>query len=307
MEWVETTGKTVEDAKEAALDQLGVHEDDAEVEVLEAPRVGLFGRMRGEARVRARVRPTRPRPKAERRDRKRRKPEGPRRGDAAGDDDKPQAVRSGAASAEAGQDAPRRRSRRGRGGGGGQKTARSAGTAHSNGEEGSGMADVGEDNDATVEEQAAIMRSFLEGLVDAFDLDASFAEDRVDEDTIELRVEGDNLGLLIGPKGQTLQSVQELARTVVQRQATGTHHGRVRIDIGGYRQRRKEALAQFATQVATDVLSSGAAKALEPMHPADRKVVHDTVNEIEGVVTTSEGEEPRRRVVIMPAAASESA
>ena len=70
MEWVETTGKTVEDAKEAALDQLGVHEDDAEVEVLEAPRVGLFGRMRGEARVRARVRPTRPRPKAERRDRK---------------------------------------------------------------------------------------------------------------------------------------------------------------------------------------------------------------------------------------------
>src|SRR5947199_1553017 len=157
MEWVETTGKTVEEAKEAALDQLGVHEDDAEVEVLEAPRVGLFGRMRGEARVRARVRPTRPRPKAERRDRKRRKPEGPRRGDAAGDDDKPQAVRSAAASAEAGQDAPRRRSRRGRGGGGGQKTARSAGTAHSNGEEGSGMADVGEDNDATVEEQAAIM------------------------------------------------------------------------------------------------------------------------------------------------------
>src|SRR3954469_8126154 len=102
MEWVETTGKTIEEAKEAALDQLGVHEDDAEVEVLEAPRVGLFGRMRGEARVRARVRPTRPRPKAERRDRKRRKPESPGRGDAAGDDAKPQAARSGAASSEAG-------------------------------------------------------------------------------------------------------------------------------------------------------------------------------------------------------------
>ena len=73
MEWVETTGKTVEEAKESALDQLGVHEDDAEIEVLETPRVGLFGRMRGEARVRARVRPTRPRPKTERR---RRRPEG---------------------------------------------------------------------------------------------------------------------------------------------------------------------------------------------------------------------------------------
>jgi spoIIIJ-associated protein len=158
--------------------------------------------------------------------------------------------------------------------------------------------------DATVEEQAAIMRSFLEGLVEAFDLDATFEEDRVDEDTIELRVVGDNLGLLIGPKGQTLQSVQELARTVVQRQATGTHHGRVRIDIGGYRQRRKEALARFATQVAADVAETGVAKALEPMHPADRKVVHDTVNELEGVATTSEGEEPRRRVVIVPAAAA---
>ena len=157
--------------------------------------------------------------------------------------------------------------------------------------------------DATVEEQAAIMRSFLEGLVDAFDLDATFAEERVDEDTIELKVVGDNLGLLIGPKGQTLQSVQELARTVVQRQATGTHHGRVRIDIGGYRERRKEALARFATQVAADVAETGVAKALEPMHPADRKVVHDTVNELEGVATTSEGEEPRRRVVIVPAAA----
>ena len=74
------------------------------------------------------------------------------------------------------------------------------------------MNEAGEGNDATVEEQAAIMRTFLEGLVEAFDLEATFAEDRVDDDTIELRVEGDNLGLLIGPKGQTLQSVQERRR-----------------------------------------------------------------------------------------------
>src|SRR5947208_9948347 len=71
MEWVETTGRSVEEAKELALDQLGVLEDDAEFDVLEEPRPGLFGRIRGEARVRARVRPTQPRAKAERRDRKR--------------------------------------------------------------------------------------------------------------------------------------------------------------------------------------------------------------------------------------------
>ena len=69
MEWVETTGDTLEEAKNLALDQLGVAEDDAEFEIIEEPRPGLFGRTRGEARVRARVRPTTPRGKTERRDR----------------------------------------------------------------------------------------------------------------------------------------------------------------------------------------------------------------------------------------------
>jgi spoIIIJ-associated protein len=305
MEWVETTGKTVEEAKEAALDQLGVHEDDAEFEVVEEPRTGLFGRTRGEARVRARVRPTSPRPKTERGTRRRRRPEGARKSSEQGGGGAERSAPAGERPA-AGSDRPdgrktstRRRSRGGRGGGNRPAVA----PKNVNGDdeqEGNGM-------DATVEEQAAIMRTFLEGLVDAFDLDATFEEERVDEDTIELRVVGDNLGLLIGPKGQTLQSVQELARTVVQRKATGTHHGRVRIDIGGYRERRKEALARFATQVAADVAASGVAKALEPMHPADRKVVHDTVNDLDGVATTSEGEEPRRRVVIVPAPAAAAA
>ena len=67
MEWVVTTGKTLDEAKDLALDQLGVDEADAEFEVLEEPKPGLFGRMRGEARVRARVRPTQARPKVERR------------------------------------------------------------------------------------------------------------------------------------------------------------------------------------------------------------------------------------------------
>src|SRR5205085_9548861 len=71
MEWVEVTGKTLDEAKEAALDQLGVDEQDAEFEVVEEPKSGLFGRLRSEARVRARVVPTSPRPKVERRERRR--------------------------------------------------------------------------------------------------------------------------------------------------------------------------------------------------------------------------------------------
>ena len=70
MEWVEVTARTVEEAKGLALDQLGVDTDDAEFEVVEEPRPGLFGRTRGQARVRARIRPTSPRPKVERRDRR---------------------------------------------------------------------------------------------------------------------------------------------------------------------------------------------------------------------------------------------
>src|SRR6266849_7739226 len=83
MEWVETTGRSIEEAKDAALDQLGVDENDAEFEIVEEPKFGLFGRLRSEARVRARVRPTKPRTKEDRRDRRRRR--GGSTGDAAAD------------------------------------------------------------------------------------------------------------------------------------------------------------------------------------------------------------------------------
>jgi spoIIIJ-associated protein len=157
-------------------------------------------------------------------------------------------------------------------------------------------------DDVTVQEQATIISAFMEGLLDAYGLSGAITSEEVDDETIEIQVNGDDLGLLIGPKGQTLAAIQDLSRTVVQRQASGTHHGRVRLDVSGYRQRRREALERFATQVAEDVRSSGVQRALEPMNAADRKVVHDTVNEIDGVSTISEGEDQRRRVVILPEA-----
>lgn len=304
MEWVETTGKTVEEAKEHALDQLGVDEQDAEFEILLEPKSGLFGLLRGEARVRARVRPTRPRPKAERRQPRRRREgsRGAESGQLSGSSTvATEASYEGATSPGDTQDAGNRQRRRRRGGRRSSEWSSSPGAQDraleqraASGEEGSEM------QDANVEEQAEITRSFLDGLLDAFDIDASISEERVDDDTIELQVQGSDLGLLVGPKGQTLQAIHELSRTVIQRKAAGTHTGRVRIDIAGYRQRRKEALARFVLKVAEDVKSSATARALEPMHPADRKIVHDTINDVEGVHTISEGEEPRRRVVIAP-------
>ena len=78
---------------------------------------------------------------------------------------------------------------------------------------------------------------------------------------------------------------------------TGGSNGRLLVDIAGYRAKRRVALERFTREQADKVLASGRRLVLEPMTPADRKVIHDTVNEIAGVGTTSEGEEPRRRVV----------
>ncbi len=89
-------------------------------------------------------------------------------------------------------------------------------------------------------------------------------------------------------------------RTVVQRRTEG-HGTRINVDVAGYRARRREALAHFAEELAGKVRESGKDQALEPMPPADRKVVHDTIAELEGVTTMSEGEEPLRRVVVRPA------
>jgi len=156
------------------------------------------------------------------------------------------------------------------------------------------------DDNVTVDEQADIITEFLEGLLASLSVEGDVVRNKVDDDTIELGVNGADLGLLIGPKGQTLTAVHELSRTVLQRRATGRHDGRVRIDIGGYRQRRAEALARFVTAQAEDVRELGVARALETMNAVDRKVVHDTVNEIDGVSTISEGVDPDRRVVIVP-------
>ncbi len=155
-------------------------------------------------------------------------------------------------------------------------------------------------SDTELVAQGEVVRGFLLDLLDAFGLDGDVVATPAEEGAVEVDVTGDDLGLLIGPKGQTLQAVQELARSVLQRQHPGETHARIRIDVGGYRQRRREALERFVRGVAEDVRTSGVQKALEPMSPPDRKVVHDTVNEIEGVHTQSEGEDSRRRVVILP-------
>ena len=141
---------------------------------------------------------------------------------------------------------------------------------------------------------------FLTGLISAFGVQGSVARTPLDDgETIELAVEGADVGMLIGPRGQTLSAIQELTRTVAQRKVA-EGQPRIVVDVAGYRKDRREALERFTRDVAAQVVASGVVRVLEPMPPADRKVVHDTANAIDGVSTSSEGEEPRRRVVIQP-------
>jgi spoIIIJ-associated protein len=135
--------------------------------------------------------------------------------------------------------------------------------------------------------------------VDQLGLEASVTAQPLNDETVQVAVEGAELGLLVGQGGATLAAIQELTRTVVQRKAGG-HTDRILVDVAGYRAKRAEALGRFTTKVVEEVVASGREKALEAMSPADRKVVHDTVNELGGAVTRSEGVEPRRYVVISP-------
>jgi spoIIIJ-associated protein len=290
MEWVETTAKTIEAAREAALDQLGVGPDEAEFDVLEEPRPGLFGRMRGEARLRARVRPAPVRPKQERR----------RRGRSDKADKSEQATPSDATEpteatnestvetvdAEVPAATPRASS-------GSRRSSK-----QQKNEENTQMSN---DDRATPtpEDVGAAAVAFMNGLTEAFGVDGT-AELHVDGLDLEVGVSGTELGLLVGPGGRTLNAIQDLARVSAQRRL-GDHETRLRIDVAGYRERREAALAAFARDVAEQVRTSGTARSLEPMSSSDRKVVHDVLNEEADVTSRSVGEDPDRRIIVEPA------
>jgi spoIIIJ-associated protein len=349
LEWVVTTGRTIEEALETALDQLGVDEQDAEHEVLQEPQKGLFGRMRAEARVRARVRPSPPPPKVDRRERRRRdrrsgrdseRPArsrakaGGRSGGSGSGSGSPAGARGGSGSGsgsgsrsgsgenvrvEARVAADRNGSELGGGSpdgdggsassqGGGQRRRRrrrSRGSGKAEGadvvSESTTTTEAAETATLDIEAQRAAVEEFLRGLLESFGRsDAKVAVAAVDGETLDAAIDGSELGLLVGQKGVTLQSLQELVRSMVQRRFVGQAHARVRVDVAGYRERRRAALERFTADVAAGVRETGVAKALDPMGPADRKVVHDAVNEIEGVETVSEGQDADRHVVIRP-------
>jgi spoIIIJ-associated protein len=312
MEWVETTAKTIEAAREAALDQLGVGADEAEFDVIEEPRPGLFGRMRGEARLRARVRPTQARPKQERRRKgKSDKPDKADKGDKASDagrtadaatsqdaasDDMASTEPASEAAVSEGTSSPSRtpsRSRRA------PSTASTTQQRSKQNEDNTMTNDERPESTVTPDEVGAAAVAFMDGLTTAFGVDGTSSL-QVDELELRVDVTGSELGLLVGPGGRTLNAIQDLARVSAQRRL-GDHDTRLRIDVAGYRERREAALASFARDVADQVRTTGTARSLEPMSSSDRKVVHDVLNDEDGVSSRSVGEDPDRRIIVEPA------
>lgn len=214
MREVERSAASVEEAIEGALEELGVSEQEAQVEIVQEPQKGLLGFGSQEAIVRVRVRD--------------------------------------------------------------------------------------EDLDVeSLEDQAEVAEEFLLGLLEKMDLDADVDHNVVDGVMyvdILAGEDAEDMGLLIGRHGQTLDALQEVVRCAVQRQTRS--RCRVMVDVEDYRKRRRSQLAQRARSVAARVRRTGRPERMEAMNPYERKIVHDAAGEVGGVETASEGEEPDRSVVI---------
>jgi spoIIIJ-associated protein len=148
-----------------------------------------------------------------------------------------------------------------------------------------------EDLDAEAEAAADL----LEGLLDAMDLPGDLRIS-VQEAHAEVEVVGLEEGVLIGRRGQTLDAVQELVRTAMQRRFE--RRSRVLVDVDGYRARRLEKLVERADEAVALVLESGEPQRLEPMDSIERRIVHQRIAEHDGVMSNSHGREPSRRIVI---------
>jgi spoIIIJ-associated protein len=143
-----------------------------------------------------------------------------------------------------------------------------------------------------------IAGDYLERLLDILDYDGDIDLD-VEASRAIISIDGgEDLEKLVGPRGSVLESLQELTRLAVQ-QETGSR-SRLMLDIAGWRATRREELADLGRATAEKAVATGERIRLQPMTPFERKVVHDAVATVKGVHSESEGEDPRRRVVVFP-------
>jgi len=150
---------------------------------------------------------------------------------------------------------------------------------------------------ALPEDPAERVASVLAQVVEALDLEAKVSVEENNEE-ISARIDGEDVGVLIGRRGQTIDAVQLLCYRIAFR-GRGDRK-RVSVDASGYRERRREAIERQADRAAERALETGKEIEIEPMSPSERKVAHDRLKDRPGVETFSEGEEPERCVIVAP-------
>ena len=296
MEWVEVRGKTVDVAVEVGMKELGASErEEVDVEIIQEPEKGFLGLGGRDAVVRLKLRP-------KKRRRRRRKREG-------GDGDGGESRQS-----QKGQRQPQDRSQRGggdrqgkqsnskgrqqgqsgRSGGGPGRDERQERRRSGNRPEG-GRQEKREETVVPIEEQVPVVKEFLEGLVGSFGLDGT-VDVSVDGDVVVATISGEQTEAMVGPRGSVIEAIHELTKTVMHRRNQAS--ARLRLDVAGYAERRRQALAIYAERLIDQVLEDGGEVMLEPMSASDRKVIHDAVAGHDGVRSYSEGTAPQRYVVI---------
>ena len=266
-EFIDVTGKNEEEAINKALAQLGMDRDDVSVEILERAKSGFLGIGSCPAKVRVSYGPEEeevvapaPQPKVEKTE-KVEKPKAPEK--------KP----------EKKVDKPKKEAAPKK-----EKAAPAAPVAP--------VQDLGEEVD---DEKAQAIKKFLAGLLTQMESSAAVKVYQPEKGRYKVFLEGENLGALIGRRGETLDAIQQLTSYAVNR--TG---GRVRIqlDAEGYREKREQSLQHLAHKVAGKVVKYRRSVTLEPMNAYERHVIHTALQDVAGVTTYSTGVDPNRRVIV---------
>jgi len=270
---IEVRAKSVDLAVEAAMQELGVtNREEVAIQVISDPVKGFLGMGGQDAVVRVKRQPARSR-RSRGRNKRDRTPQ-------------PQP-----------KNHTNRQQERSKGGkNGGKRSEKQSQREKPGGKHMRSESKVSDDRpNLSLDEQANVTREFLEGLVEAFGLEGSVSTN-IEDDVIIVDVEGDQTEAMVGVRGSVRSAIHELTRTVLQRYSKDT--ARIRLDIAGYAERRRKALSIYAEQLIAQLMDEGGEIMLEPMSPADRKVIHDAAGAHEGVASYSEGEPPRRYVVL---------
>lgn len=270
MSYIDVTGKTEEEAISKALRQLEMDRDDVSVEILERAKSGFLGLGGCPAKIRMTYgAEEKPVPAAEER-----KAERPAKADRPAPKAKP-AERETAPNAAApkAENPPQRV----------EKPAAPAAPA----------ADLGEEID---DEKAQEIKTFLSGLLERMESQASIHVYLPEKGRYKVILEGENLGALIGRRGETLDAIQQLTSYSVNRSGSG--RVRIQLDAENYREKREQSLEHLANKVAGKVVKYRRSVTLEPMNAYERHVIHTALQEVPGVTTYSTGTEPNRRVIV---------